>query len=147
MKQMMIKKGFQLKPEEEIAQIREKYEQEFEREAELARRRRERMEKRAELAKERRQNGPGDSARPKLTTVEEEIKKIRENSSTNAPVLDKANNRVKGHVAGDEDIDVLPHEDTLSKEQIRELKMAKWKEATARKEALQRQSEMVGAEL
>jgi hypothetical protein len=126
---LMVEKGFKMKPEDEVAQIKEKAERLFNHEVEARKQREERARKRA-----------AEREAERLKNKEEGVETQNDNTREQMRNLFKEKDKVGERVI--DNIDELPEEDQITKEQMRELKRRQWKEVQERRKAAE-----AGAEL
>ena len=119
---LMVEKGFQMKPEEEVTEIKKKAEEQMEQELEARRQREERARQRVEERRKAKEEGGG---------VDDQKEKMREQARNLLKDM-KLQDVVK---TSGIDIDALPEEDQITPEQMKELKRRQWQAAKDKRRA------------
>ena len=118
---LMLEKGFKMKSEEEVAEVKKKADELMKEELEAQRQRKERAQKIALERQKKHENG-GDAEKDK---AREQARDLLKNK--NIKLDDVKSSSI--------DIDALPEEDEISKEQMKELKRRQWEASREKRKA------------
>ncbi|KAG7347932.1 Sep15/SelM redox domain containing protein [Nitzschia inconspicua] len=129
MRDMMLEKGFQLKAPEEVARITQEGDAAFEEDMEGRRKRQEQSRERMNKFKTGSASTGGDS-NGAASTIQDALKKMKDSGvKITAEMIRKLEEEHKEQSRIDQQTqDVLPAEEQISKEQMREWKLQQWKE-------------------